>query len=199
MKRASRHLPTALCVALLLWSAGCASPPPPPPDPVIGDRPEYVIGPGDDLQIFVWKNPDISVNVPVRPDGRITVPLIDDVQAEGLTPLELRDLVAAELEEFVTGARVSVVVRAVKSKRVNVLGQVARPGTVLLINQFRIVDALASVGGFREFSDWNDVKLIRTDGGLETTYIFDYEAYIDGDAPDTNIVLEPGDTIVVPR
>lgn len=187
----------AVAAACVVVSAGCAGPrPEPPPEPVLGDRPEYRIGAGDQLRIVVWKNAELGVDAPVRPDGRISVPLVDDVQAEGLTPEELGDLIAAELEEFVSAPTVSVVVQRV-DKRVFIVGEVARPGAFPLSQQLRLMDLITMAGGFREFADRGDVQVIRATSDGEVTYPFDYDAYVKGDAPGTNLVLEPGDVVVV--
>jgi polysaccharide export outer membrane protein len=188
------------CFALAAAAAwlGCSSPPAPlPPEPELGAREEYVIGAGDRLRVVVWKNPDVSVGVPVRPDGRISVPLVDDIQAEGLTALELKDLITAELDEYISAPQVSVVVEDVKSKQINVLGEIPRPGRYVLFKEHRILDVITMVGGFGQFADKSDVKIIRPGLDGEIRYAFDYDAYIAGNAPGSNLVVMPGDTIVV--
>jgi len=191
--------PAAVVLLVLLCFLGaCASSAPPlPAEPPSGERPDYVIGTGDRLRIVVWKNPDLSVDVPVRPDGRISVPLVDDLRAEGLTPMDLRDLIASELEEYVAAPSVSVVVLEVGSKRVHVIGEVNRPGPILLVRDHRILDAIVAAGGFREFADKGDIQIIRRSMDGEISYRFDYNAYVRGDAPGTNLLLEPDDTVIV--
>jgi polysaccharide export outer membrane protein len=162
-------------------------------------RDPYLIGVTDVLLISVWKNPDLSVEVPVRPDGMISVPLIDDVQAEGLTPQELKEVIARELEEFVTAPDVTIVVIQMNSRFVSVVGEVLRDQRILLTRETRVLEAIAHAGGFTTFADKGDVRIVRRQpDGSELEYRFDYGAYIKGKAPGTNIVLRPGDTIIVP-
>ena len=180
----------------LLACAGRALPPPPEGDPMEQDT--YVIGAGDVLQISVWDNPQVSNTVPVRPDGRISLALLDDVQAAGLTPLELKEVVGQQLTEFIGNADVTVIVRAMNSKRAYLIGEVPRQGAIQLTQDTRILDALASAGGFTNFADKSDIRILRKTGkGDLDEYTFDYDAYIAGKAPGTNILLQPGDTIVV--
>jgi polysaccharide export outer membrane protein len=172
---------------------------PPPPDPTPTDRVTYTIGVTDVLKIAVWKNPELSVEVPVRPDGMVSVPLINDVQAEGLTPEELKEVIARELSEYVTEPNVTVVVVQMNSRFVSVIGEVGVDTRVPLTRDLRVLEAIASAGGFGPFADKSDVRIVRRNGdGTETEYRFDYDAYIRGRAPGTNIVLQHGDTIVVP-
>jgi len=172
---------------------------PPPPDPTPTDRVTYTIGVTDVLKITVWKNPELSVEVPVRPDGMVSVPLINDVQAEDLTPEELKEVIARELSEYVTEPNVTVVVIQMNSRFVSVIGQVGNNTRVPLTRDLRVLEAIASAGGFGPFADKSDVRIVRRDNsGTETEFRFDYDAYIRGRAPGTNIVLQHGDTIVVP-
>ncbi len=188
-------------IGAVLVLAGCASralPPPPEPDPL--DREAYVIGPSDVLSIRVWKNPELSMDgVPVRPDGKISVPLVDDVQAAGLTTAELKEILTASLAEYVTAPDVTVVVLSMESKRVFVVGEVARPTSVPLTQDLRVLDAIVITGGFNAFADRGDVRVLRrTKDGSVVEYRFDYDAFVRGDAPGSNLMLQPGDTIVVP-
>ncbi|MGH0029748.1 MAG: polysaccharide biosynthesis/export family protein [Myxococcota bacterium] len=190
-----------LGIALLtaLVACGGRTPSPPPPEPTPMDRDVYVIGVTDLLLINVWKNPELSVEVPVRADGMISVPLIDDVQAEGLTPQELKEVVTRELNEFVTAPDVTVLVRQMNSRFVSVIGEVGQSTRVPLTRDLRVLEAIALVGGFTTFADKSDVRIVRRqEGGGEVEYRFDYNAYVRGLAPGTNIVLRPGDTIIVP-
>ena len=172
---------------------------PPPPDPTPTDRVTYTIGVTDVLKIAVWKNPELSVEVPVRPDGMVSVPLINDVQAEGLTPEELREVIARELSEYVMEPNVTVVVIQMNSRFVSVIGEVGQDTRVPLTRDLRVLEAIASAGGFGAFADKSDVRIVRRDlDGSESEYRFDYDAYIRGRAPGTNIVLQHGDTIVIP-
>jgi polysaccharide export outer membrane protein len=164
------------------------------------DREPYTIGVTDVLRISVWKNPELSVDaVPVRTDGMISVPLINDVQAEGLTPEELKEVIARELSEYVSGSDVTVIVVQINSRYVSVIGEVGQDTRVPITRDLRVLEAIASAGGFGPFADKGDVRVVRRNAdGNEVEYRFDYGAYIRGRAPGTNIVLQHGDTIVVP-
>jgi polysaccharide export outer membrane protein len=172
------------------------SPPPADPDPLA--RTTYVIGIQDLLSISVWKNDELNVRVPVRPDGKISVPLVDDVQAEGLTVMELKDVLTHELSEFITAPDVTVVVMEMRSKAVNLIGAVMRTGRIPMTHQLRVLDAIVMMGGFSQFADKSDVQIVRSmPDGSEQAYRFDYNAYTKGKAPGSNIVLHDGDTIIV--
>ena len=186
-------------VALVSFAFGCAgngSPPPPEPSP--GERSVYVIGIPDLLKIVVWKNPELSVEVPVRSDGKISVPLVDDVQAEGLTAQELKEVLTEALSEYVTAPDVTVIVQQINSHTITVIGAVGRSGQIALVRQTRVVEAIAMMGGFNVWAKKDRVKILRdSDSGL-TEYLFNYSAFAAGKAPGSNILLQPGDTVVVP-
>jgi polysaccharide export outer membrane protein len=198
-----RSLGIAACGGIALWllAAGCAarslSPPPADPDPLA--RETYLIGVTDVLRINVWRNEELSVDVPVRPDGKVSVPLLDDIQAEGLAPSELKEVLTREFAEYVTSPHVTVIVLQMNSQFVSVLGGVNREGRIPLTREMRVLEALAASGGFTTFADKDNVRIVRRDAsGGEHEYLFDYGAYIKGKAPGTNIVLANGDTIIVP-
>jgi polysaccharide export outer membrane protein len=190
-------------VGTLLFSlSGCGgrglSPPPPDPDPF--HREPYRIGTTDQLRIRVWRNPELSVDVPVRTDGKISVPLLDDVQAEGLTPMELKEVLTREFAEYVEAPDVTVIVLQMNSQFVTVLGGAGRNTQVPITKNLRVLEAIATVGGFKTFADKGDVRIVRQqENGSEVEYRFDYDAYIKGRAPGTNIVLKDGDVIIVPE
>ena len=193
--------PRLIALALLLTVAGCASRSlsPPPPDPNPMDRDPYRIGVTDVLRISVWRNQELSVDVPVRPDGKISVPLLDDVHAEGLEPTELKEVLTREFAEFVVAPNVTVIVLAMNSRFISILGQVSSQSRVPLTRNLRVLEAIAAVGGFQTFANKGDVRIVRRqEDGSEMEYRFDYDAYIKGRAPGTNIVLYNGDTIIVP-
>jgi polysaccharide export outer membrane protein len=188
-------------LALLAVIAGCGRRPiPPPPEPDIMNRPAYVIGPADLLSIRVWKNPELSLDqVPVRPDGKISVPLVNDVQAAGLTTLELKDVLTKALAEYVTNPEVTVVVVQMNSRKVFVLGEVTKPGPIPLVEDLRVLDAISAAGGFTTFADKRHVKVIRRQAdGTGVEYRFNYNSYVSGGDPLSNLLLQNGDTIVVP-
>jgi len=182
-------------------ATGCASRTlsPPPPDPAPQER-EYRIGVTDVLRIAVWRNEELSVEVPVRPDGKISVPLLDDVTAEGLTPPELKEVLTRELAEFITAPDVTVIVLQMNSRFVSVLGGAKQEARVPLTRDLRVLEAIAMVGGFDTFAQKGDVRIVRRSAdGTENEYRFDYDAYIKGNAPGTNIILQNGDTIIIPE
>ena len=186
-------------LAVAATPVACASravPPPPEPDPMNLD--DYVIGPADQVKIEVWKNTELGATVPVRPDGKISLPLLDDVQAAGLTPLELKEVLTQTLREFVEDPDVTVIISQVASPTVFVLGGVVRQGPIQLTHNLRVLDAISVSGGFTQFADRGDIRVLRrTPSGL-VEHRFDYDAYLDGDAPESNFLLQRGDTIVVP-
>jgi polysaccharide export outer membrane protein len=198
--RSTRTVGIALGAALFMGCSMFASAPwaPPPPEPHMLERDSYVIGHEDMLRITVWKNPELSIDVPVRPDGKISVPLLNDVQAAGLTPEELKELLTKQLAEFVVSPDVTVIVTQVLSKRVYVMGGVVRSGAHTLNQDMRVLDAISVAGGFTQFANKGDVKILRRKGGGIVEYRFDYGGYLKGRAPESNMLLAPGDTIVVP-
>ncbi len=186
-------------LALVVFGLGCASAgAPPPPEPPPGEREEYVIGIPDLLKIVVWRNPDLSVTVPVRRDGKISVPLVDDIQAEGLTPEQLKEVLTEQLAEFVTAPDVTVIVEETRSHTVTVVGAVGRSGQISLTRQMRVLEAIATMGGFNAWARKDRVKVIREVDGQTVEYVFNYGAYSAGKATASNLLLRPGDTIVVP-
>lgn len=162
---------------------------------------DYEIGELDLLAVSVWQHPKLSSdNVVVRPDGRISVPLVDDVQAAGLTPLELKEVLAERLSEYVTGVQVTVIVRQIRSKIIYVLGEVAREGPLTMRADMRVIDAISTAGGFRPFAGKKRIKIIRNvNGGEPIEFHFDYEAFVDGRNLEQNILLLPNDKIIVPE
>jgi polysaccharide export outer membrane protein len=191
-----------MAIAMVLLSgmmlACAAPPPPPPPETVPGERRVYVIGVTDVLGITVWKNPELSTAAPVRPDGKISVPLLDDVQAEGLTPQELKEVLTEALSEFIAAPDVTVSVREMNSQAIYLLGEgVQGNGALSLRKEMRVLEAIATMGGFTIWAKKNNIRILRkTQSGI-TEYSFNYGAYMAGKAPNSNIVLQAGDTIVV--
>lgn len=198
--RKIERLATMAMVLVVLLAAGCTSTTAPaPPEPEAGTRQEYVIGIPDVLRVVVWRNPELSVEVPVRRDGKISVPLVDDVQAEGLTPRELKEVLTEALAQYVTAPDVTVIVQQTNSHTVTVVGGVARSGQIPLTRQMRVLEAIATMGGFSPWAKRNRIKIIRKVGNETVEYGFSFGAYAAGKAPDSNLILRPGDTIVVPE
>ena len=160
---------------------------------------EFVIGPGDVLAINVWKEPEISKVVPVRSDGRISLPLIGELQSGGLTPRQLEAEIIKGLKDYVAEPSVTVVVQEIHSQNVNVLGMVNRPGSYPLTKTMTVVDAVATAGGFRDFAKQKSIYVLRRNPeGTQTRLAFNYKDVIKGVNPTQNVKLQPGDTIVVP-
>lgn len=169
---------------------------PVPQAPVLND--EYRLGPGDKLRVEVYKDSQLSQSVQVRPDGKITLPLIGDIEATGRTPIEMRDTIAKSLKEYVTNPTVTVIVVEALASKVYVMGEVTHPGTMDLHGPTTILQALAMAGGFKEFANTKDVKVLRPNGdrGAVQTLRFNYKDVINGDAKP--FYLRSGDTVVVP-
>ena len=159
--------------------------------------PDYVIGADDLLHISVWKEPDLTQSLPVRPDGKISLPLLNDVVAAGLTPTQLADSITKQLKKFMSDPRVTVVVTAMNSQRIYILGEVLHPGTTILQPNMTVLQALATAG-FTQFANTKGIYLLRNDSGKQQKIPVHYRELIKGASIDQNLSLKPGDTIVVP-
>jgi polysaccharide biosynthesis/export protein len=164
----------------------------------VAQDPNYVIGPQDVLDISVWKENELTRTVPVRPDGKISMPLLNDVRAAGLTPNQLAAQITTSLKRFVTDPQVTVIVTQINSQRVYILGEVLRTGAYPLLPEMTILQALSSAGGFTPFANRKKIYMFRVENGKQVKYPFDYKAVIDGKRTEENVVLKAGDTIVVP-
>jgi len=162
------------------------------------DDPNYRIGPLDVLDVSVWKEPEVSRQVPVRPDGKISLPLLSDVQAAGLTPAELSAQITAGLERFMTEPQVTVIVAEINSQRIYMLGEVARAGAYVLLPGMTVLQALSNAGGVTPFSNLKNIHVLRQENGKQTKLFFNYKDVLNGKHTEQNIELKPGDTIVVP-
>lgn len=158
---------------------------------------DYVIGADDVLKITVWKEPDLSEQLPVRPDGKISMPLLNDIPAAGLTPLQLKDAITEKLKKYIADPRVTVVVTAMNSQRVFVTGEVIHSGPVNLLPHMTVLQAL-SQAGFTQFANLKGIYLLRTEHGRQQKIPFNYKEVVKGNHPEQNILLKPGDTLVVP-
>jgi polysaccharide export outer membrane protein len=158
---------------------------------------EYLIGPEDVLDISVWKNPELSRQVPVRPDGRVSLPLVNDIMAAGLTPSELRDQLAKRFAEFVPSPEVSVIVQEVQSLKVAVVGAVKTPGRFMLKSPATVLECIALAQGLTEFANRERIVVLRQNGNSTQRIPFNYRKIADGDDQD-NFFVRPGDIIVVP-
>ncbi|HEY3176024.1 MAG TPA: polysaccharide biosynthesis/export family protein [Candidatus Polarisedimenticolia bacterium] len=184
-----------LLPALLLVTGALAGPQAAEP---VADSEDYVIGVEDVLFVSVWKNPDLSREVPVRPDGKITLPLIDDIPAVGLTPARLKEVLTERWRAFITAPEVSVIVTQVNSLKVYMVGEILKPGILVLKSRTRLLQALSQAGGFTAFADRARVVVLRNAAdGKETRMEFNYRKILSGARPEDNIFLMPGDTVIV--
>jgi polysaccharide export outer membrane protein len=158
----------------------------------------YVIGPEDVLNINVWKEADMSGSVPVRPDGKITLALIGDVQASGLTPPQLTQALTGKIKKYVDDPHVTVTVMATNSRRIYVLGEVGHPGAMPLLPEMTVLQAISAAGGITPYAKAKNIYVLRNENGAQTRLPFNYKSVLAGRNPEQNIVLKLGDTIVVP-
>jgi polysaccharide biosynthesis/export protein len=160
--------------------------------------PGYVIGPEDVLSVVYWKDKDMSADVAVRPDGKISLPLLNDIQAAGLTPAALRDRLTEESKRYLEDPNVTVVVKQINSRKVFVVGEVGKPGPYALATPTTVLQLLATVGGLRDYADSKKIVIIRNEGGKQTRFRFNYKDVTAGKDLRQNIELMPGDTVIVP-
>ena len=194
------------CVAMAQDAATTPPAAPPPtakPDTAAqantGVRPDaYIIGAEDVLSIYVWKEPDMSKSVPVRPDGMISLPLIGEIKATGYTPVQLQGVLADAMKKYVSDPQVTVIVDKISSLSFNMVGEIGRPGSYPLTRRITVLDAIAMAGGFKDFAKTKKIYILRTANGTEQRLPFNYKEVIKGKNPQQNIELQPRDTIVVP-
>ena len=167
------------------------------PTSVVSDA-EYKIGPQDVLRIDVWKEPDISRVIPVRPDGKISLPLLNDVQASGLTAIQLGNNIHDGLTKFLNNPQVTVTVSEINSRRVYLTGEVLRAGALPLLPNMTVLQALSSGGGFTQFAKLKGIYVLRTEDGKQVKHPFNYKEVVKGKNPEQNIILQPGDVLVIP-
>jgi polysaccharide export outer membrane protein len=159
---------------------------------------DYVIGPDDQLKVVFWREDSLSGDVVVRPDGKISLTLLNDVQASGLTPNQLRESLVQLAAKYVTDPSVTVIVKQINSRKVYITGQVNKPGTYILNDNVTVLQMLAMSGGLQEWADANSILIMRTENGQTKSYKFNYKDVSKGKSLQQNILLKPGDTIVVP-
>lgn len=164
----------------------------------VENDPAYKIGPQDVLRIDVWREDQLTRTVPVRPDGKVTLPLLNDVQAAGLTPMELATVIRGELKNYLNNPQVTVSVAEINSRRIYVTGEVARAGAFPLLPRMTVLQALSSSGGFTQFARIKNIHVLRTVNGKRVKLPFNYKDAINGKSPEQDIELQPGDVIVVP-
>jgi polysaccharide export outer membrane protein len=204
-----KSMKVALLLCIFLFTAGILGQSAEGPKP--GDNPsrpaegtqgsptpsDYVIGSDDVLKISVWKEPDLSETLPVRPDGKISMPLLNDIPAAGLTPLQLKDSITEKLKKYIADPRVTVVVTAMNSRRVFVTGEVVHSGPMVLLPHMTMLQAL-SEAGFSQFANLKAIYLLRNENGKQVKLPFNYKEVVKGNHPEQNVQLKPGDTLVVP-
>ena len=176
-----------------------AAPQPAAPEAKTSPEADYVIGNDDMLGINAWKEPELTESVPVRSDGKISLPLIGEIQASGRTPLQLKEDITAKLRAYLAAPAVTVTVLQMNSQKFNILGRVAKPGSYPLLATTTVLDAIAGAGGFQDFAKQKNIYILRRNPeGGETRISFNYKDVIRGSHPEENIKLKPNDTIVVP-
>jgi polysaccharide export outer membrane protein len=168
------------------------------PEPDTPNSTDYRIGVGDVLNIQVWKETDLTRSVPVRPDGKISFPLLDDLQAAGLTPLELKRVLTEKLKQYLSGPRVTVLVEEVNSYKVYVMGEVVLQGSLILKTRTTLLQAISLAGGFTAYAKRDQIIVLRKTAKKDERIKLNYDRIVAGKNPEQNLVLEPGDTVVVP-
>lgn len=170
-------------------TTGCA--------PAASTSADYLIGSEDTLHVSVWKEPDLTATLPVRPDGKISLPLLNDVQAAGLTPMQLAIDLTTRLKKYVSDPQVTVVVTQMNSQKVFLLGEVLHTGPVPLLPNMTVLQVL-STAGFSQFANTKAIYILRTESGKQYKLPFNYKAVVKGEHMEQNVMLKPGDTVVVP-
>jgi polysaccharide biosynthesis/export protein len=165
---------------------------------VPANDPEYKIGAQDVLRIDVWKEEQLTRTVPVRPDGKVTLPLLNDVQAAGLTPMQLAGVLSEGLKKYINSPQVTVTITEINSRRTYVMGEVTRAGAFPILPNMTVLQALTSAGGFTQFAKTKNIYVLRMESGKQVKHPFNYKDVINGKKPEDNIQLQAGDVIVVP-
>lgn len=160
--------------------------------------PDYVIGPDDQLAILFWRDKDISGDVTVRPDGKISLPLLNDIQAAGLTPDQLREKIVDEAKRYIDDPNATVVVKGINSLKVFITGQVAKPGPYALTSPTTVLQLISTAGGLNEYAKEKGIMIMRTENGRQVAMKFNYKDVVRGKNLKQNILLKPGDTVIVP-
>ena len=202
MTKLTKHLVTAGTAACMLMLGACATPVPPSTAAMAPINPDYLIGPGDSVNIIVWRNPEVSMSVPVRPDGKITTPLVEDLPAAGKTSTQLARDIEGALAKFIQQPVVTVVVTNFIgnfSEQIRVIGQAARPQALPYRRDMSVMDVVIAVGGVTEFASGNKASIIRTVDGKQEKIVVRLDDLIkDGDIS-ANIMMRPGDILVIPE
>jgi polysaccharide biosynthesis/export protein len=161
-------------------------------------EPHYIIQPNDTLEVFVWQEPELTRKVLVRPDGFVSIPLVQDVQAAGITPADLKVQLEKKLKEYLPAPNVTIVVDAIQSYRIYVVGKVQKPGSITVEKPVTVLQALSLAGGFQDYAKDSEIVIIRTGEKESVVLNFNYKDVIHGKNPEQNILLRSGDTVAVP-
>lgn len=206
MIRQTFHVACVALVSVLVTIPAAAQQPAPaqPTNGVSSARPagvslprDYVIGPEDLLTVIFWRDRELSGDVVVRPDGKISLPLLNDIQAAGLTPEQLKGTLEESAAKYIEEPNATVIVREVRSRKVYVVGEVANPGTVVLMSDMNVLQLIAAVGGLLEHADRKNITIVREVNGREQRFRFNYNDVTKGRKLEQNIQLQPGDMVVV--
>jgi polysaccharide export outer membrane protein len=194
---------TAGLIAVLVVT-GCSSAPPLPPAPPASALPsrEYIIGPGDKLNVFVWRNPELSVTVDVRPDGRLSIPLVEDVVAIGKTPTQLARELEQRLAKYIKEPVVTVIAQGFVgpfNEQVRVIGEAAQPRALPYRTDMTVLDAMIEVGGLTRYASGNKAVIVRTVAGKQYTYGVHLDSLINDGDVNSNVALQPGDILIIPQ
>lgn len=160
--------------------------------------PDYVIGSDDVLSVVFWRDKELTADVTVRPDGNISIPLINDVHAAGLTPAQLKDRIAEEAKKYIEDPSVTVVVKDIKSRKVFITGEVRKPGPYLLTGGMSVLQLISIAGGLADYAKPDKISIVRTEAGKPQSFKFNYKEVLEGKKLTQNIELKPGDTVIVP-
>lgn len=178
--------------------AAPAVPAVPAPLPVLAAIPDYLIGTEDVLSIDFWRDKEMSAQVTVRPDGKITLPLLNEVRAAGLTPSQLKDVLVAESKKYVEDPNVTVVVKEVKSRKVFITGEIEKPGPYPLLAPMTVMQLIVVAGGLKDFAHSDKIAIMRNENGKATSYRFNYKELAKNKNLKQNLELKPGDIVIVP-
>jgi polysaccharide export outer membrane protein len=194
----ARPTPAAPTPAQGQAPARTAAPPPVVAVPGLNLPPEYTIGADDVLSIVFWRDKELTADVTVRPDGKISLPLLNDVQASGLTPAQLKDRIVEESKKYVEDPNVTVVVKEIRSRKVFITGEVRKPGPYMLTGAMTVLQMISIAGGLGDYARPDKISIVRVENGKPASFKFNYKQVIEGKKLNQNIELKPGDTIIVP-
>ena len=204
MKLLILSLLISICLTLAVHAQSQTSQPPANADALHGtpagpiNDGSYIIGPEDLITIYVWKEPELTQTLAVRPDGKITLPLLNDLNASGSTTLELKEKISNGLKQYISEPNVTVIVQSARSQKASIMGEVARPGTYFINGPTNILQLISLAGGFRDFAATDKISVIRQENGKTVKLKFNYRDFVKGKNLDQNTQIKPGDIVVVP-